>query len=93
MENVSEETYRKAMGTVFSELLVDEVYEEVFPKKKETVVSACSSFLYQRADSAVQCLQLLNEKEKPGDLFNNGLRLSAKNQAKKQFETDQSVLY
>ncbi len=68
VENVSEETYRKAMGTVFSEPPVDEVYEEVFPKKEGDRVFSVEFLpgqFDQRADSAVQCLQLLNEKEKP----------------------------
>lgn len=68
VENVSEETYRKAVGTVFSEPPVDDVYEEDFPKKEGDHVFSVEFLpgqFDQRADSAVQCLQLLNEKEKP----------------------------
>ena len=32
IENLSEETYKKALVTIFSEPPVDEVYEEEFPK-------------------------------------------------------------
>ena len=31
VENISEDTYRKALGTVFSEPPIDDVYEEVLP--------------------------------------------------------------
>ena len=68
VENVSEESYQKALGTVFSEPPVDEVYEEAFPVEEgETAFSV--EFLPgqfdQRADSAQQCLKLLNESEEP----------------------------
>lgn len=68
VENVSEESYQKALGTVFSEPPVDEVYEEAFPAEEgETAFSV--EFLPgqfdQRADSAQQCLKLLNESEEP----------------------------
>ena len=68
MENVSEETYQKAMGTVFSEPPVDYIYEESFPKEEGDRVFSVEYLpgqFDQRADSAVQCLQLLNEKEEP----------------------------
>ena len=35
IEDVSEETYKKALGTVFSEPPVDTLYEEEFPYNKE----------------------------------------------------------
>ncbi len=68
IENVSEDTYNMAKDTVFSEPPVDYLYEEEFPlNEKETVFSV--EFLPgqfdQRADSAEQCLKLLNEKEEP----------------------------
>lgn len=68
VENVSEETYRKAKGTVFSEPPVDDIYEETFPKNEGDRVFSVEYLpgqFDQRADSAVQCLQLLNEKEEP----------------------------
>ena len=36
IENLSEETYKKALNTVFSEPPVDTLYEEEFPYNKET---------------------------------------------------------
>ena len=68
VENVSEETYQKALGTVFSEPPVDFLYEESFPSDatdKVFSVEYLPGQFDQRADSAVQCLQLLNEKEEP----------------------------
>ena len=68
VENVSEDTYEKAKGTVFSEPPVDYIYEETFPKEEGDRVFSVEYLpgqFDQRADSAVQCLQLLNEKEEP----------------------------
>ena len=39
IENLSEETYKKALVTIFSEPPVDEVYEEEFPKNPGSVRS------------------------------------------------------
>lgn len=66
IENVSDSTYEKALKTVFSEPPVDDVYETTFPKEKlERVfsVEALPGQFDQRADSAEQCVKLLNEKE------------------------------
>lgn len=68
IENISEETYAKALGTVFSEPPVDILYEETFTKKdSETVFSVeyLPGQFDQRADSAEQCVKLLNEEEEP----------------------------
>ncbi len=67
VENVSEETYQKAVGTVFSEPPVDDIYEECPVGENDRVFSVeyLPGQFDQRADSAVQCLQLLNEKEEP----------------------------
>lgn len=68
MEGVSEDTYGKAKVTVFSEPPIDKVYEETFPIADNEV---CFSQEYlpgqfdQRADSAEQCVKLLNEEETP----------------------------
>ena len=35
IENLSEDTYKKALGTIFSEPPVDEVYEEEFQRTRE----------------------------------------------------------
>ncbi len=68
IENISEPTYRKALVTVFSEPPLDTVYEEQFPMGDNDF---CFSVEYlpgqfdQRADSAEQCVKLLNEDESP----------------------------
>lgn len=75
VENLSEETYKMAIGTVFSEPPVDDYYEEDFPvsisgngdKNGYLVFSVeyLPGQFDQRADSAEQCVRLLNEKETP----------------------------
>ena len=68
IENVSEETYQKALGTVFSEPPVDMVYEEKvqFDAKDRTFsVEYLPGQFDQRADSAEQCVKLLHESENP----------------------------
>lgn len=67
IENISDDTYGKAIHTVFSEPPVDFVYEESFDLKGGQTFSV--EFLPgqfdQRADSAEQCVKLLNETEEP----------------------------
>ena len=67
VENVSDATYQKALQTVFSEPPVDDIYEESFDAEGGNVFSV--EFLPgqfdQRADSAEQCVKLLNEDEDP----------------------------
>ncbi|MBP3762400.1 MAG: hypothetical protein J6I49_00805 [Bacteroidales bacterium] len=68
IENVSEETYQRAKGTVFSEPPVDDLYEEDFPHRDSDfcfTVEYLPGQFDQRADSAEQCLQLLNDAEQP----------------------------
>ena len=67
MEHISEETYQKALKTVFSEPPVDEVYEEEFDAQGTEVFSVeyLPGQYDQRADSAEQCVKLLNENEQP----------------------------
>ncbi len=67
IENVSEETYKKALMTVFSEPPVDDVYEEDFElgNAKTFSVEFLPGQFDQRADSAEQCVKLLNENEEP----------------------------
>ncbi|MBR6222895.1 MAG: phosphoribosylformylglycinamidine synthase [Lachnospiraceae bacterium] len=69
MENVSEATYKRALGTVFSEPPVDDIYEgdtfSVEPSDKVFSVEYLPGQFDQRADSAEQCIKLLNEKEEP----------------------------
>jgi phosphoribosylformylglycinamidine synthase len=68
IENVSEEIYQKSLGTIFSEPPLDLLYEEVFPLEIEDrvfTVEYLPGQFDQRADSAEQCVKLLNEKEEP----------------------------
>ena len=68
VENVSDETFARAKGTVFSEPPVDEVYEEEFPHQAEDfcfTVEYLPGQFDQRADSAEQCVKLLNDSEEP----------------------------
>lgn len=68
VENLSEETYKQALVTVFSEPPVDNYYEEKFSYKDGSLVFSAEYLpgqFDQRADSAEQCVKLLNEKENP----------------------------
>lgn len=68
IENIKEETYKKALGTVFSEPPVDFLYEESFPKSEQDKVFSVEYLpgqFDQRADSAEQCVKLLDESEEP----------------------------
>ena len=68
IENVSEATYKKALGTVFSEPPVDILFEEAFTKEEQNrifTVEYLPGQFDQRADSAEQCVKLLNESETP----------------------------
>ena len=68
IENISEETYKESLTTVFSEAPVDYLYEEDFVKNKGDFVFAVEYLpgqFDQRADSAVQCVRFLNEDENP----------------------------
>ena len=67
VENVSEETYQKALLSVFSEPPVDDIYEEHFEmgNAKAFSVEFLPGQFDQRADSAEQCMKLLNENEEP----------------------------
>lgn len=67
IENISDELFEKAKITVFSEPPVDDIYEETFDAKGGRVFSV--EFLPgqfdQRADSAAQCVKLLNSASDP----------------------------
>nr|WP_330419282.1 phosphoribosylformylglycinamidine synthase [Lachnospira eligens] len=68
IENLSEETYKKALTTVFSEPPVDDVYEGTFPAGKDDFVFSVEYLpgqFDQRADSAEQCVKFFNENETP----------------------------
>ena len=68
VEALSEDVYKKALVTVFSEPPVDNVYEGSFEKNEKDRVFSVEYLpgqFDQRADSAEQCVKLLNEKEEP----------------------------
>jgi phosphoribosylformylglycinamidine synthase len=68
VENVTDATYEKAKTIVFSEPPVDDLYEEKFPVEvgeKAFSVEYLPGQFDQRADSAAQCVKLLNETEEP----------------------------
>ncbi|MDO4167446.1 MAG: AIR synthase-related protein, partial [Eubacteriales bacterium] len=68
VENLSEQIYQQALGVVFSEPPVDDYYEETFEVAEDALVFSVEYLpgqFDQRADSAEQCVKLLNEKEDP----------------------------
>ena len=68
IENISDKTYEEAKITIFSEPPVDILYEEQLPIAAGEVsfsVEALPGQFDQRADSAEQCVKLLNENEEP----------------------------
>ena len=68
VQNVSEETFQKALTTVFSEPPVDNYYLEkidVPQNARVFLVQFLPGQFDQRADSAVQCVKFLKEDEEP----------------------------
>ena len=68
VENLSDETYKMALNTVFSEPPVDTLYEEEFPHSADDKIFSVEFLpgqFDQRADSAEQCVRFLNENEIP----------------------------
>ena len=68
IENIDEATYKKSLGIVFSEPPVDLLYEENFPlasDEREFSVEYLPGQFDQRADSAIQCVKLLNKEAEP----------------------------
>jgi phosphoribosylformylglycinamidine synthase len=68
IENVSEAIYNKSLGTVFSEPPLDFLYEEKFESGSNDRIFSVQYLpgqFDQRADSAEQCVKLLNELEEP----------------------------
>ncbi len=68
VENISEDVFEKACRTVFSEPPVDNLYLETIEIPAGARVFSVEPLpgqFDQRADSAVQCVQFLNENEKP----------------------------
>ena len=68
VENISDEVFEMACKTVFSEPPVDMLYRETIDIPQNGYVFSVEALpgqFDQRADSAVQCVQFLNENEKP----------------------------
>ena len=68
IENISDETFKMASHTVFSEPPVDYLYENEFPHEDSDRIFSVEYLpgqFDQRADSAEQCVKLLNESEQP----------------------------
>ena len=67
IEDMTEKTFQKSRGTIFSEPPLDELYEEEFPHSADDVIFSVEFLpgqFDQRADSAVQCVKLINENSK-----------------------------
>ena len=68
VENISDEVFEIACRTVFSEPPVDILYHETIEIPEDGYVFSVEALpgqFDQRADSAVQCVQFLNENEDP----------------------------
>jgi phosphoribosylformylglycinamidine synthase len=68
VEGLTDEIYRSAKNTIFSEPPVDYVYDETFPISKierAFAVEFLPGQYDQRADSAAQCIQILTQAERP----------------------------
>lgn len=62
IEKLSDEDYQKAKTTIFSELPVEDCYEETFPlasDEQHFAIEFLAGQFDQRADSAEQCVQLI----------------------------------
>ena len=68
IEGLDDETFQSAKETVFSEPAVDVVYEEELPADVEGSVFAVEYLpgqYDQRADSAMQCIRMINAQAEP----------------------------
>ena len=67
IEDMTDRTYEKSCGTIFSEPPLDNLYEETFPSGEGDAVFTVEYLpgqFDQRADSAVQCVKLINENSR-----------------------------
>ncbi len=67
-ENISDEDFKLAIPTVFSEPAVDNIYSEIPDLKRDERVFAVEYLpgqFDQRADSCAQCISLLTQSERP----------------------------
>ena len=68
VEGIDEETYQSSRFSVFAEAAVDMVYDETFdlpPRSKCFAVEYLPGQYDQRADSAAQCIRLINTSAEP----------------------------
>ena len=68
VENISDEVFAKACRTVFAEPPVDELFQETFEAAEGARIFSVEYLpgqFDQRADSAVQCVQFLDENAQP----------------------------
>ena len=68
IEGLDEDVFEKALNTIFSEPPVDNVYEDALPQTdgyKVLVTEYLPGQYDQRADSAMQCVQLLSMRTRP----------------------------
>ena len=67
VENLSEELFENAVGTVFSEPQVDNVYRELKadPSEKVFAIEYLPGQFDARANSAAECIQLISRGDRP----------------------------
>ncbi|MEG1501191.1 MAG: AIR synthase-related protein, partial [Clostridiales bacterium] len=68
IEGAEKEFLQEIVYTIFAEPALDQVYWDDFPLDKDETVFACQYLpgqFDQRADSAAQCLQIIQQKELP----------------------------
>lgn len=68
IENISDDTYRDALTTVFMDSPVEILHEETFEHKAEDKIFSVEYLpgqFDQRADSAEKCIKLISENEDP----------------------------
>ena len=67
IENLSEETYKTALETIFSEPPVDEVLKETLSMAQTTpfFCGILPGQFDQRANSAAECIQIISKQERP----------------------------
>jgi phosphoribosylformylglycinamidine synthase len=68
IDGISEEVFQTAKPVIFSEPMVDEVYEDLFDlpnNSKAFAVEYLPGQYDQRADSAAQCVQIITQGQRP----------------------------
>ena len=70
IENLSEDTYKKALGTIFSEPPVDEVYEEELAKEAHSIIDTWDiSSLTSEQTEIIGELRNLEENQYPFEVI------------------------